>query len=71
MYLRENKLPPGKTVNISTASSYSKTEEVRLPLLFLNNNDPLFCTLLFATHILDLVFLKFQTLKKYQVNLIN
>ena len=45
-------------------------KQASLPLLFLNNNDPVFCTLLFATHILDL-FLKFQTLKKYQVNLIN
>ena len=32
---------------------YSKKEEA----FFLNNNDPVFCTLLFATHILDL-FLK-------------
>ena len=36
---------------------YSKKEEARLPLLFLNNNDPVFCTtLLFAIHILDLFF---------------
>jgi hypothetical protein len=28
------------------------------------NNDPGFCTLFFAPHILDLIFLKFQTLKK-------
>ena len=27
---------------------YSKTEKVRLPLFFLNNNDPAFRTLLFA-----------------------
>jgi hypothetical protein len=41
---------------------YSKREEARLPLLFLflNNND----------HVSDLIF-KFQTLKKYQVDLIN
>ena len=30
--------------------------EARLPLLLLNNNDPGFCTLLFAPHILDLIF---------------
>ena len=40
----------------------------------LSNNDPVllpcFITLLFATHIFE-VFLKFQTLKKYQANLIN
>ena len=41
----------------------SKREEAAWPLLFLNNNDPVYCTLLFATHILDL-FLKFQILKK-------
>ena len=41
------------------------------PGLFLNNNDPVFCTLLFAPHILDPIFKKFQTLKKYQVDLIN
>ena len=35
-------------------SCYSKREEVALLLLFLNNKDPVFCTLLFATHILDL-----------------
>ena len=27
---------------------YSKKEEARLPLLFLNNNDPVFCTQLFS-----------------------
>ena len=27
---------------------YSKREETRLPLLFLNNNDPAFCNLLFS-----------------------
>ena len=38
---------------------YSKREEVRLPLLFLSNNDPVFCTLLFALHhILDLIFFR-------------
>ena len=36
---------------------YYKREEVRLLLLFLNNNDPVsFCTLLFANHTLDLSF---------------
>ena len=35
---------------------YSKREKARLPPLFLNNNDPAFCTLLFAPHILDPVF---------------
>ena len=34
---------------------YSKREEAIWPLLFLNNNDPVFCTLLFASHIFDLV----------------
>ena len=29
---------------------YSKREEAAWPLLFLNNNDPVFCTLLFATY---------------------
>ena len=33
---------------------YSRREYVRLPLLCLNINDPVFCTLLLATHILDL-----------------
>ena len=27
---------------------YSKKEEARLPLHFLNNNDPAFCSLLFS-----------------------
>ena len=44
---------------------------VRLSLLFLNNNDPVFFTLLFTTHILDPFSKKFQTLKKYQADLIN
>ena len=50
---------------------YSKREEAAWPLLFLNNNDLVSCTLLFAPHILDPIFLKFQTLKKYQVDVIN
>ena len=49
---------------------YSKREEAARPLLFLNNNDPVFCTMLFATHILDLSF-KVPPPKKYQVDLIN
>ena len=35
---------------------YSKREEAAWSFLFLNNNDPGFCTLLFATHILDPFF---------------
>ena len=35
---------------------YSKREETRLPLLFLNNNDPVFCNLLFSGPYLDLIF---------------
>ena len=35
---------------------YSKREEGAWPLLFLNKNDPVFCTLLFAPHIMDLIF---------------
>ena len=30
----------------------------QLPLLFLNNNDPVFCTLLFASHIFDLIYFR-------------
>ena len=40
-----------------------------LPLLFLSNNDPVFCTLFFAAF--WTLFIKFKTLKKYQVILIN
>ena len=54
-----------------TGSLLFKKRRGQLPLLFLNNNDLVFCTLLFAADILDPVFLKFQTLKKYQVDLIN
>ena len=35
---------------------YSKREEARLSLQHLSNNDPVFCTMLFATNILDLYF---------------
>ena len=48
---------------------YSKREEAAWPLLFFNNNNPVFFTLLFRPHILDLIVSKFQTLKKYQVDL--
>ena len=40
---------------------YSKREEAAKPLLFLINNDPVFCTLLFAPHILDKSTLFFKT----------
>ena len=43
-----------KKQGAKTGSVYSIREDARLPLLFLSNNDPVFCTLLFATHILDL-----------------
>ena len=43
---------------------YSKREKAAGLLLFLNNNDPVFCNLQFAPHILDQIFSKFQTLKK-------
>ena len=35
---------------------YSKRQKGQLPLLFLNNNDLVFCTLLCAPHILDCFF---------------
>ena len=35
---------------------YSKREEAAWLLLFLNNNDPVFCKMLFATHIFDPFF---------------
>ena len=40
------------------------------PLLFLNNNDPVFLHLAFCNPYLGLFF-KFQTLRKYQADLIN
>ena len=53
------------------AGSFEKSR-CSLAFFFLNNNNPVFCTLLFATHtILDRIFLKFQILKTYQVDLIN
>jgi hypothetical protein len=47
---------------------YSKREESIWPLLFLNNNDPVF---LHPAFFWTWVFFQFQTLKKYQVDLIN
>ena len=46
------------TGSIKQGHCYSKREEARLPLLNLNNNDPVFCTLLFALHILDPIFFR-------------
>ena len=43
---------------------YSKREEAAWPLLFLNNNDLVFCTLLFAPHILNPVIFKVPDSKK-------
>ena len=37
---------------------YSKREEAAALFSFLNNNDPVFCTLLFASHIFDLIFFR-------------
>ena len=42
--------------------------QARLPVLFLNNNDPVFYTL-FLQPIFWTLFLKYQMLKKCQVNL--
>ena len=39
-----------------TRSLLFKKRRGSCPLLFLNNNDPVFCTLLFASHIFDLIF---------------
>ena len=50
---------------------YSKREEDSCLFSFWITMTFIFCTQLFAPHILDPVFLKFQTLKKYQVDLIN
>jgi hypothetical protein len=33
-------------------------QKEKRPLLFLNNNEPVFCTLLFAPHMLDPIFFK-------------
>ena len=41
---------------------YSKRNKTRMFLLFLNNNNPVFCSLLFPGP--DLIFFKFQTRKK-------
>ena len=40
---------------------YSKREEAAWPLLLLNNNDPVFCTMLFTTNIFDLFISGSQT----------
>ena len=37
---------------------YLEKEEAAWLLLFLNTNDPVFCTLLFATHFLNLTFFR-------------
>ena len=37
---------------------YSKREEAAWPLLFLNNNDPVFSPSYFQVHILDLIFFR-------------
>ena len=51
---------------------YSKREKAGLPLFFLDNSYPIFLNpAFFQAHILDLIFFKFQTLRKYQVDLIN
>ena len=50
---------------------YSKREEAALLLLFLNNNDSIFYSLLFSGPYFGLIFLKFQTLKKCLIDLIN
>ena len=49
---------------------YSKREEAAWPLLFLNNNDPVFLHPAFCNPYLGPFFLKFQSLKKYQADLI-
>ena len=46
---------------------YSKREDAIWPLLFLDNNDPVFLHPAFYWP----DFFQFQTLKKYQVDLIN
>ena len=43
---------------------YSKREEAAWPLLFLNNNDPVFCTLLFSGPYFGLDFFKVPDPKK-------
>ena len=50
---------------------YSKKEDAAWPLLFLNKKDPVFCTLLFSGPYFGLDPDQYQTLKIYQVNLIN
>ena len=50
---------------------YSKREEAAWPLLFLNSIDPVFLHPAFCAPYFGQIFVKFQILKKYQVNLIN
>ena len=51
---------------------YSKREETAWSLLILNNNDPVFGTPLFSGPYCGLdLFFKFQTIEKYQVDLMN
>ena len=45
---------------------YSKREEAWLPLLFLNNNEPVFSPCFFQVHILDLIFSGSQTDPRFQ-----
>ena len=49
---------------------YSKREEAAWSLLFLNNNDPIFLHPTFLQKAGSPIFYKFQTLKKYQVDVI-
>ena len=51
-------------------SVIQKAEKARLPLIFLNNNDPVFCSLLFSVPYFEPDFFKVPNPKKYQVNLI-
>ena len=44
------------TLFLKVSSDPEKKSSPALPLLFLNNNDPAFCALLFATHFLDPLF---------------
>ena len=64
----------GRFVNLKIWNAKSRVQKTRsllfkkrrgsYPLLFLNNNDLVFCTLLFAPHILDPVFFKVPDPKK-------
>ena len=54
-----------------TGTLLFKKRRGRWLLLFLNNNDPVFCTLLFSGPYFGPDFFKFHALKKYQVDLMN